>query len=55
MIKILAVVLTALTALLGVHVVFAMVLAVTAVALFAVGGKVLETGWRWAPCVARFA
>lgn len=54
MIRILAVVLAALTVVLGVHLVFAIVLGATAVALFAVGGKVLETGWRCTPRAVRF-
>lgn len=55
MIKILAAVLAALTMVLGVHLMFAIALAVTAVALFAVVGKARETGWRWPPRVVRLA
>ena len=48
-VKILAAVLVPLTVLLGVHLMFAVVLAVTAVAAFAVGGRVMETGIRCVP------
>ena len=49
MTKILAAVLAALTMLLGVHLMFAMVLTVAVVAAFAVGGRVMETGIRCVP------
>jgi hypothetical protein len=48
-VKFLAVVLAALTVLLGVHLMFAAVLTVTVVAAFAVVGRAMETGIRCVP------
>lgn len=52
MIRILAVVLTALTVVLGIHVVFALACAVTAVAVLVVASRAMEYGVR---CVPRCA
>ena len=53
--KILLAVVVPLMMLLGVHLMFAVVLAVTVIAAFVVVGKARETGVRWPPRIPAWA